>query len=138
MESESDFIIRLRKPNWIIFLRHTLKLGIPVEMVHFFMKLFLKQRILALYRDFHLLLVAIKLLTEKIHSFHVKESVTGVGNFGKVRAGVALGHFTSDSATLVMSLYKPKAECMLQESVNALQQLERFKYLGVVVASDGW
>jgi len=40
--------------------------------------------------------------------------------------GVGVGRFTSDSATLVMSLYKPKAECMLQESVNALQQVERF------------
>jgi len=31
-----------------------------------------------------------------------------------------------------MSLYKPKAERMLQVSGVALQQVEKFKYLGVV------
>ena len=35
-----------------------------------------------------------------------------------------------------MSLYKPKAECMLQMSGNALQQVEMLKYLGVVFTSD--
>jgi len=35
------------------FVHHTSKLGIPVEMVQFLLKLVLKQRILAVYHDFH-------------------------------------------------------------------------------------
>jgi len=35
------------------FLHHAPKLGIPVETVQFLMKLLLKQRILAVYHDFH-------------------------------------------------------------------------------------
>jgi len=35
------------------FLYHTLKLGIPVEMVQFLLKLFLKQRLLAVHHDFY-------------------------------------------------------------------------------------
>jgi len=35
------------------FLHHTLKLGIPVEMVQFLLKLLLKQRFLAVHHDFH-------------------------------------------------------------------------------------
>ena len=35
------------------FLHHTLKLGIPVEMVRFLLKLLLKQRFLAVHHDFH-------------------------------------------------------------------------------------
>jgi len=35
------------------FLHHTPKLGIPVEMVQYLFKLLLKQRILAVYHDFH-------------------------------------------------------------------------------------
>jgi len=35
------------------FLLHTPKLGIPVEMVQLLIKLLLKERILALYHDFH-------------------------------------------------------------------------------------
>jgi len=35
------------------FLRCTPKSGIPVEILQFLLKLLLKQRILALYRDFH-------------------------------------------------------------------------------------
>jgi len=35
------------------FLYHTPKLGIPVEMVQFLLKLALKQRFLAVYHDFH-------------------------------------------------------------------------------------
>ena len=54
------------------------------------------------------MLVATKLLTAKLYSLYVKESESvpeilerselgvGVGNFGKV------GHFTSDSATLLL------------------------------------
>jgi len=34
-------------------LHHTPKLGIPDEMVQFLLKLLLKQRFLAVYRDFH-------------------------------------------------------------------------------------
>jgi len=35
------------------FLHHTLKLGIPVEMVQFLLKLLLQQRFLAVHHDFH-------------------------------------------------------------------------------------
>jgi len=35
------------------FVHHTPKLGIPVEMVQFLLKLLLKQRFLAVYHDFH-------------------------------------------------------------------------------------
>jgi len=35
------------------FLHHTLKLGIPVEMVQFLLKLLLKQGFLAVHHDFH-------------------------------------------------------------------------------------
>jgi len=35
------------------FLHHTLKLGIPVEMVQFLLKLLLKQRYLAVHHNFH-------------------------------------------------------------------------------------
>ena len=37
---ESEFFVRLRVSYWIIL--HTLKLGIPVEMVQFLLKLLLK------------------------------------------------------------------------------------------------
>jgi len=46
------------------------------------------------------------LLTVKLHSRYVKESMSGLGNFGKVgvekfwKLGVRVGHFTFDSATL--------------------------------------
>jgi len=50
------------------------ELGIPIEMVQFLMKLLLKQRILAVYHDFHYVLVATKFLTVKFHSGYVKES----------------------------------------------------------------
>ena len=86
------------------FLHHTLKLGIPVEMVQFLMKLLLKQRIQAVYHDFHWLLLATKLFTAKLHSLYVKGSESGVGIFGKVEIGVGVGHFTSDSATPVCIL----------------------------------
>jgi len=35
------------------FLHHTPKLGIPVEMIQFLLKLLLKQRLLAVYHDFN-------------------------------------------------------------------------------------
>jgi len=60
---------------------------VPVEMVHYLLKLLLKQSILAVYHDFRWLLVASKLLTAKRHSCYVmlrswrRESV---GHFGKV------------------------------------------------------
>ena len=49
----------------------------PVEMVQFLLKFLLKLRILAVYNDFHWLLVATKLLTAKLHSCHAKESELG-------------------------------------------------------------
>jgi len=39
--------------NWIIFLHHTLKVEIPVEMVQFLLKLLLKHTFLAVHHDFH-------------------------------------------------------------------------------------
>ena len=38
---------------WDHYLHHTRKLGIPVEMVQFLLKLLLKQRFLAVHHDFH-------------------------------------------------------------------------------------
>ena len=81
------------------FLHHTPKLGIPVEMVQFLLKLLLKQRFLAVHYDFHWLLIATKLLTAKLHPFMLRgrsresetlggsESGAGVENFGKVGVG---------------------------------------------------
>jgi len=57
------------------FLRHTPKLGIPVEMPQFPFKLLLKQRFLATYHDLHWLLIATKLLTAKFHSLYVKSGI---------------------------------------------------------------
>ena len=51
--SRSRIFVRLRMPNWIIFLHHTPKLGIPVEMVQFLLKLLLNQSFLAVHHDFH-------------------------------------------------------------------------------------
>ena len=65
-------------------------------MVQFLLNFLLKQRILAVYHDFHWLLVATKLLTAKLHSRYVKDSGGDVGEFGKV----GVGYFTFDSATL--------------------------------------
>jgi len=50
---ESDSFVRLRMSKLDNFLHHTAKLGIPVEMVKFLLKLSLKQRFLAVYHDFH-------------------------------------------------------------------------------------
>jgi len=47
------FFVRLRMSNWIVFLHHTPKLGIPIEMVQFLLKLLLKQRFLVVHHDFH-------------------------------------------------------------------------------------
>jgi len=54
------------------FLHHTPELRIPVEMVQFLMKLLLKQIIVAMYHDFHWVLVATKFLTAKLHSFMLR------------------------------------------------------------------
>jgi len=53
--------------NWIIFLHHTPKFGIPVEMVQFLLKLLLKQ-ISCCAPRFQLI------LTAKFHSLYVHES----------------------------------------------------------------
>jgi len=50
-------------------------------MMQFHLKLLLTQRILAMYHDFHLLPVATKLLTAKIHS---RDVVSGVPNRGDI------------------------------------------------------
>ena len=54
------------------FSHQTPKLGILLKCYNFFLKLLLKQRILAVYHDFHWLLVATKMLTAKFHSLYVK------------------------------------------------------------------
>jgi len=66
---EVRFFVRLRLwvSKWIIFLQHTPKLGIPVEMVQFLLKLLLKQ-ISCCAPRFALILQA------KFHSLYVKES----------------------------------------------------------------
>ena len=71
------FFIWLQKFNWIIFSIALLNLEyllVPVEMVQILLKLLLKRKILAVYHDFHWLLVATKLLTAKLHTLYVKES----------------------------------------------------------------
>jgi len=49
-----------------------------IEMVQFLFKLLLKQIFLVAYHDFHLVLVATKLLTAKFHSLYVEESVSNI------------------------------------------------------------
>ena len=61
--------------------------------------------ILAVYHDFHWVLVATKLLAAKLHSLYVKESeweIWKVRSWSRnfERVGVGVRHFTSDSATL--------------------------------------
>jgi len=68
-------------------------------MVQFFLKLLLKQRILAVYHDFHQVLVATKFLTAKLHSLYVVES----RKFWKGRES-GVGNFNSYSTTLINSL----------------------------------
>jgi len=102
-------------------LDHAPKLGIPVEMVQFLMKLLLKKRILALYRDFYSFWQP---------NFILLDSESGVGNFGKV--GVGVGHFTSDSATLVFTKHRHGSRsqafgdrCIKTTEVNQLLQRRR-------------
>ena len=104
-------------------------------MVHFLLKALFNKIILAVYHDFRWLLVATKLLTVKLHSLYVKESESeilersesGGENFGKV--GVGVGHFTFDSATLIVCLGQ-SAVCQLRiilwrqapgEKINEIQ-----------------
>ena len=103
-------------------LQHTPKLGISVEIVQFLLRFLLKQRLLAVYHDFHWLLVATKFLTAKLHSLYVK--ALGVGNFGNV--GVGVEQFNSDSATLVCrSLSEPGfiRHCIPRDSSPPLHNL---------------
>ena len=58
--------VRLRMSNWILFLHHTLKLGINVEMIQFLLKLLLKQ-ISCCAPRFPLI------LTAKFHSLYVEK-----------------------------------------------------------------
>ena len=60
------------------FLHRSPKVGTPVEMVQFLLKLSLKQIIIAVYHDFHWLLVATKLLAVRLHSRYVTESVSDI------------------------------------------------------------
>ena len=98
--------------------------SVPVEMVRFLLKFLLKLRILAVYHDFHWLLVATKLLTAKLHSCYAKESKSGVGggvgigNFGKVGVGVGLEHFSSESSTLLESA------CLVWQCIVTGQEIQ--------------
>ena len=69
MESESDFC-PTPTPDVQLdhFLHHTLKLGMPVELVQFLLKPLLKQRFFCCVPRFPLI------LTVNFHSLYVKES----------------------------------------------------------------
>jgi len=52
------------------------------------------------------LLVVTKLITAELHSLYIESEAgvdVGVGNFAKVGLGVGIRHFTSDSATLIIT-----------------------------------
>jgi len=66
------FLFDSGSPPGLFFLHHTPKLVIPVEMVQFLLKLSLNQRILAVYHDLHLVLVATKLLTADFIHFMLR------------------------------------------------------------------
>jgi len=57
-------------------------------MVQFLLKLLLKEMILAVYHDFHWLLVATKLLTAKLHSCYVKESVSEISKRSELESDI--------------------------------------------------
>ena len=82
------------------FLHHTPKLGIPVEMVQFLLKLMLKQISCCVPR-FPLI------LTAKFHSLCVKESELEIferSGWSRKFWKVGVGYFTSESATLLPGL----------------------------------
>jgi len=102
------------------FLHHTLKLGIPVEMVQFLLKLLLKQ-IFCCAPRFPLI------LTAKFHSLYVKESeleilersesAVGVWNFGKsVSEILERSELESESDILLRpaTLFDGLTSCMLK------------------------
>jgi len=74
----------------------------PLETVQFRLNLLLKQRILAVQHDFHWLLVATRFfaIVDSQTSFTLCEGV-GFGKFCELGVGVEVGHFTSDSTTLI-------------------------------------
>ena len=84
-ESESDFFYPTRMSNWIVFLYHTPKLGIPLEMVQFLLK-----QISCCAPRFPLS------LTAKLHSLYVKESEI-LERWDRV----GVGYFSSDSTALI-------------------------------------
>jgi len=106
-------------------LHHTPKLGIAVEMEQFLIKLLLKQIIIAVYHDFHWLLVATKFLAAKLYSLYVKESESGIG----------AGHFTSDSATLIKSALIP-TECAKYGVKSQKKHFALNKYSHKVLSAD--
>ena len=67
--------IRLRKSNWIIFYIALISCESLLKSSNFFWY-FYRNRILAVYHDFHWLLVATKMWTAKLDSHYVKESET--------------------------------------------------------------
>ena len=82
--------LQLRGSDWIIFYITLLNWEFLLKWYNFFLKLLLKQRLLAVHHDFHWFLQP---------NFIPWCLGVEVGNFGKV--GVGVGYFTSDSATQV-------------------------------------
>ena len=79
------------------FLHHTPKMGIPVEMVQFLLKLLLKQSFFAVWPWFPLI------LTAKFHSLYVKESGVRVWNFGKI----IVGNFGKSESSILPPTLQP-------------------------------
>ena len=82
----------------------------PVEMVQFLLKILLKQNSCCVPR-FPLSVSCYKIVNSQT-------SVTfcyGVGNFGKVGAGVRVGHFISDSVTLICDIHR---QCLVISGVG--------------------
>jgi len=78
------------------------------------MTLLLKQRILAMYHDFHWVLVATKFFAAKLHLLYG----VGVGNFGKVGVGVEIWKSWSWSQTFYLRLRNPGCHTWLMASIS--------------------
>jgi len=76
---------------------------VAVEMAQFLLKLLLKQRVLAVHHDSHLLLVATKMLTAKLHSRYVVKSKFLKGRSPKILEA----RCPSQSRTFHFRLTKP-------------------------------
>jgi len=100
-----------QKFNWIIFCITLLNWEF-LKKYNFVLKILLKQRIVALYHDFHWLLGATK--KPSFINFRLR-SLGRVGNFGKV--GVGVRHCTLDSTNLVLT-YLSNNDYFINKSVE--------------------